>query len=75
MEGDEAMSRGYSDSDFGEFIRSLFGGIDGDGTMAHGNEGDAFAQSIMEYARLSNKEGYLDIELIKETQTGSEDGL
>ena len=75
MEGDEAISHGYSDSDFGDLMRSLFGGANGDGTAGYGKDGDMFAQSIMEYARLPYKEGYMDIELIKEAQTGSEEGL
>ena len=50
-------------------MRSLFGGVNGDDTAGYGKDGDMFAQSIMEYARLPYKEGYMDIELIKEAQT------
>ena len=69
MEGDETMSHGKSDSDFGDFMWRLFSGVDGDHTAAYGEEGDVFAQNIMGYAGLTNKEGHMGIELSKEAQT------
>ena len=63
------MSHGKSDSDFGDLVWRLFGGVDGDYTAAYGEEGDVFAQNIMGYAGLTNKEGHMGIELSKEAQT------
>ena len=73
MEGDEVMTNRYSDAAFGMLIKDLFGSTNENGAAEHGKGDEAFAQCIMGYASVPDKGRCLDVELIKEVQTGSED--